>query len=124
VVAKDLRYIFRSAVGKYNFIAVPVLIVGIGLIFRSDVKPVVLGMRAENVLFPVIVFYTSLFTNNIVLNAFAWESGGIQLYCLSPVPLRKVLPANTSPTGPTRRCSRCARWRPRSLTGARARCSW
>ena len=91
VVIKDLRYIFRSAVGKYNFIAVPLLIVGLGLLFRADVKSVILGLQAENILFPVIILYTSIFTNNIVLNAFAWESGGIQAYFLSPVPLRKIL---------------------------------
>lgn len=88
---KELRYIFRSAAGKYNFVILPVFVGGIGFLFGTHLSKPIWGLNPVDLAFPGLLFYASLMTNNMVLNAFAWEGGGVQSYFLSPVSLRRVL---------------------------------
>ena len=91
VAVKDLQYVFRSTLGKYNFIVTPVLIIGLGHIFGHGVKGSVLGLAPSSLVFFGLLLYASVFTNNLVLNAFAWEGGGIASYFLYPVPLGRII---------------------------------
>lgn len=85
VVEKEFRYLMRSGVMLYGFLA-PLFIV---LIFsgRGGRGP---GFGGEYAL-PIGVAYSFLGLTRFIYNNLGGEGAGIQLYFLSPTPFRKVM---------------------------------
>jgi hypothetical protein len=91
VAAKDLRYLLRSVIGKFNLIMLPVFVVIVALVFGRAVTSSALGLSADNLLLFGLLVYTTLFSNNFVNNAFAWEGDGVRVYFMSPLRAEHLL---------------------------------
>ena len=50
-----------------------------------------LGLPSDSTLLLGLLLYSTLFSNNFINNAFAWEGGGLRSYFFSPAPLNRVL---------------------------------
>jgi ABC-2 type transport system permease protein len=87
VMEKEIRYLTRSGVMLYGFLA-PLVIV---FLFSSRSHPGgAPGLAAEYAL-PFGVAYSFLGLTRFVYNNLGGEGPGIQLYFLSPAPFRKVM---------------------------------
>jgi ABC-2 type transport system permease protein len=91
VAAKELRYLFRSVIGKFNLIVMPLFVVFVAFVFGRRVSGTYFGFAADDLVLFGILAYTALFSNNFVNNAFAWEGEGIRMYFTGPVPLHRIL---------------------------------
>lgn len=91
VAGKELRYLGRSALGKYGIIALPLVVVIILMAMGEGGSQPFMGLAPESLLLYGILLYAVLLSNNPVHNAFAWERGGVQSYFLSPTPLHRVI---------------------------------
>jgi len=91
VAAKDLHYLFRSVIGRFNLFMMPVFVFVMVLLIGRALDEPVFGLDPERLLLFGLLLYAVLFSNNFVNNAFAWEGEGIQAYFLCPVSLRRVL---------------------------------
>jgi hypothetical protein len=91
VAAKELRYLLRSAVGKFNLVMMPVFAVIVVFLFGRNLDNTFLGLVPDDMLLFGMLLYATLFSNNFVNNAFAWERDGMQAYFLLPVPPRWIL---------------------------------
>jgi hypothetical protein len=91
VAAKDLHYLFRSVLGRFNLFMLPVFVFLIVFAVGRALEEPVLGIEPDRLVLFGLVFYTVLFSNNFVNNCFAWDGDGIKSYYLSPVMLRRVL---------------------------------
>jgi ABC-2 type transport system permease protein len=91
IAAKDLHYMLRSVVGRFNLFIVPIFVLILVLVVREIIKEPVLGIDPERALLFGMLFYALLFSSNFVNNTFAWEGEGIKAYFMSPVTLKAVL---------------------------------
>jgi hypothetical protein len=91
VAAKELRYLLRSTVGKFNIVIMPIFVVVMALIVARDLDHSFLGLDRASLVFIGLMIYASLFANNFLLNAYAWEGVGVQSFFLSPVDPAKVV---------------------------------
>ena len=91
VWAKDLRYIYRSAVGKLNLLMVPLLSIFFPAIFSSKKLPSLWGYDSSELLFLLMSIYISMFSSSLFNNMFAWEGQGMKSYFIMPAPGRRVL---------------------------------
>jgi len=91
VAAKDLHYLFRSVLGRFNLFMLPVFVFLVVFALGRVLEEPVLGIEPDRLVLFGLVFYTVLFSNNFVNNCFAWDGDGIKSYYLSPVTLRRVL---------------------------------
>jgi hypothetical protein len=91
VAAKDLHYMFRSVIGRFNLFMMPIFVLIVVFLVGRALDEPVFGLDPERLLLFGLLLYAVLFSNNFVNNAFAWEGEGIQSYFLCPVPLRRVL---------------------------------
>lgn len=93
VASKELRYIFRSSVGKLNILLVPVvcafLLTALGQ--AKSLLPALPSESSDSFLLYGLMLYGLLFTNNFTSNAVGWEGSGFKLYLLAPVPFQRVL---------------------------------
>jgi len=92
VASKELRYLLRSSVGKFNLIMLPVLCV----IFATALdlgsgEGSWLGSSTRELSLYGLLMYALLFTNNFVSNCAGWEGVGFKVYLLAPVPFPRVL---------------------------------
>ncbi len=95
VASKELRYLLRSTVGKFNLVIMPVFVIIMTLIVARDLEHSFLGLDRTSLVFVGLMIYASMFSNNFLFNAYAWEAAGVQSYFLSPVePARIVLGKN------------------------------
>jgi hypothetical protein len=73
----------------------PVFIVVMALLVARDLDQVFLGLDRASLVFVGLMIYASMFSNNFLFNAYAWEGAGVQSFFLSPVgPERIVLGKN------------------------------
>jgi len=91
VAARDLLYLLRSTVGKFNIVIVPFFVVMMGLLVAPNMTGRVLGVDRPSLVFIGIMIYASMFSNNFFYNAYAWEGPGIRSYFVSPVTARQVV---------------------------------
>jgi len=91
VAAKELRYLFRSVVGKFNLIVTPLFVVFVVFTFGRRVSGSYFGLAAEDLVLFAVLLYTTLFSGNFVNNAFGWEGDGVRMYFTGPVPLNLIL---------------------------------
>jgi hypothetical protein len=91
VAAKELRYLMRSTTGKFNIAIMPVFVVVMALIVARDLDHSFLGLDRASLVFVGIMIYASMFSNNFLLNAYAWEGAGVQTFFLSPVDPAKIV---------------------------------
>jgi ABC-2 type transport system permease protein len=95
VAAKELRYLLRSTTGKFNIVVMPVFVIIMALIVFRDLEHAFLGLERISLVFVGLMIYASMFSNNFLFNAWAWEGTGVQSFFLSPVePKRIVLGKN------------------------------
>jgi len=85
VAAKELAYLLRSTLGKFNIVMMPLFVVVVGSLFGRDLTGPLLGVDATSLVFLGTMLYASMFSNNVIYNAFAWEGVGVQSYFLGPV---------------------------------------
>jgi hypothetical protein len=91
VAARDLLYLLRSTVGRFNIVIMPVFVVIMGLVVVRDVTGPVLGVDRASMVFLGAMVYASMFSNNFLYNAYAWEGAGIRSYFTTPVTTRQVV---------------------------------
>jgi hypothetical protein len=91
VAAKDLHYMLRSVLGRFNLFMMPVFVIVIVFLLGRRVDEPVFGIDPQAVLLFGLLLYAVMFSNNFVNNAFAWEGDGVQSYFLCPVSSRAVL---------------------------------
>jgi hypothetical protein len=95
VAAKEMRYLLRSTSGKFNLVIMPIFVVVMALVVARDLDHSFLGLDRASLIFVGLMIYSSMFSNNFLFNAYAWERAGVQSYFLSPVlPERVVLGKN------------------------------
>ena len=91
VGGRDLQYLLRSTVGKFNIVIMPFFVVVMGLLVARDVTGPVLGLDRSSLVFLGTMVYASMFSNNFLYNAYAWEGAGIRSYFITPVTPRQVV---------------------------------
>jgi ABC-2 type transport system permease protein len=92
VTGKELRYLLRSVVGRFNLVMTPVFVlIVVFLLSRELPDEAFLGFAPDTLALFGMLGYLTLFSNNFVNNAFAWERTGIQFYFSSPIALEKLL---------------------------------
>jgi hypothetical protein len=95
VASKELKYLLRSTVGKFNLVIMPIFVIVMSLIVARDLDHALLGLDRVSLVFVGLMIYSSMFSINFLFNAYAWEAVGVQSYFLSPVePGRIVLGKN------------------------------
>jgi hypothetical protein len=85
VAAKEVRYLLRSTTGKFNVAIMPVFVIIMALIIAHDLDRAFLGLERISLVFLGLMIYASMFSNNFLFNAYAWEGAGVQSFFLSPV---------------------------------------
>jgi len=91
VASKELRYLLRSVVGKFNLFMMPVFVVIVVFIIARNVDSSVLGISADGTVLFGLLLYATLFSNNFVNNAFAWDGEGMRTWFLAPLTPDRVL---------------------------------
>jgi len=91
VAAKELRYLMRSTMGKFNIIIMPIFVIVIGLVVARDLSGPVLGIDPTNLVFLGAMLYASMYSNNLIYNAYAWEGAGVQSYFFGPLSMRRLV---------------------------------
>jgi len=91
VAAKDLRYLLRSVVGKFNLVMIPVFVIIAAFVVGRQLTEPVLGIDPQRVVLFGMLFYMVLFSNNFVNNTFAWEADGVKCYFTGPISPIRVL---------------------------------
>jgi hypothetical protein len=91
VAAKEMRYLLRSVVGKFNLIMMPLFVIIVVFFFARAVTSSFLGLSVDSLLLFGLLLYATLFSNNFVNNAFAWEGDGVRTYFWAPLRPEHVL---------------------------------
>jgi hypothetical protein len=91
VVAKELRYLLRSTTGKFNIVIMPVFVIVMALIVARDLDHAFLGLDRISLVFVGLMIYASMFSNNFLFNAYAWEGAGVQSFFLSPAEPERIV---------------------------------
>jgi hypothetical protein len=91
IAAKELTYLMRSTVGKFNIVVMPIFVAVVGLVFARDLTRPVLGVDPTTLVFVGSLVYATAFANNFVFNTFAWDGSGAGSYFQSPVAAEWVL---------------------------------
>ncbi len=90
LAAKQLRYIFRSALGRLTLLMSPI----IGLVFAfmgRNVPKSILGLGAHDALFLFLAVIGAMYGSDMVANRFQWDAGGAALYFVTPVDPGRIL---------------------------------
>ena len=87
VIEKEIRYLMRSGVMLYGFLA-PLIIV---FLFSGDRRGSMGRSFGGQYALPLGVAYSFLGLTRFIYNNLGGEGAGIQLYFLSPTPFRKVM---------------------------------
>ncbi len=85
VAAKELTYLLRSTTGKFNLVIMPVFVIVMALVVARDLDHAFLGLDRASLVFVGLMIYASMFSNNFLFNAYAWEGAGVRSFFLSPV---------------------------------------
>lgn len=91
VSAKELRYLLRSTTGKFNLVIMPVFVIVMALVVARDLESAFLGLDRVSLVFVGLMIYASMFSNNFLFNAYAWEGAGVQSFFLCPVAPRRIV---------------------------------
>jgi hypothetical protein len=91
VAAKELRYLLRSTTGKFNIVIMPVFVIIMALIVFRDLDRAFLGLDRISLVFVGLMIYASMFSNNFLFNAYAWEGAGVQSFFLSPAEPERIV---------------------------------
>lgn len=91
VASKELRYLLRSSVGKFNLAMVAVFVAIVAFILAPQLPRSPLGVEAEELALYGMLWYVVLFSNNFVNNSVGWEGTGFKIYLLSPVPYHRIV---------------------------------
>ena len=90
VTGKDLRYLFRSVIGRVNLFTAPLLTLLIALFVGRGFDAVIPGLDPERLVLYGMLLYGTMFSSNFFNNTLAWEGDGIQIYYLGPASPRRV----------------------------------
>jgi hypothetical protein len=85
IAAKELHYLLRSTVGKFNIVIMPIFVIVMALVVARDMTAPILGLDRSSLVFVGVMVYASMFSNNFLYNAFAWDGAGVRSYFISPV---------------------------------------
>jgi hypothetical protein len=91
MASKELRYLLRSVVGRFVLFMVPIFAMLIGAVMTELFDEALFGIQPMTLLLFGVLLYSVMFSNNFLNNAFGWESDGIKVYFMSPVPLTRVI---------------------------------
>ncbi|RMF74084.1 MAG: hypothetical protein D6738_07225 [Acidobacteria bacterium] len=90
-VGKELRYLLRSAAGRFTLLMVPLFTALIARGFGTQAEIPFVGAPGADTLFVGLALYVGLLSSNWFHNAFGWDAGGAALWRLAPVSPRTVL---------------------------------
>ena len=85
IAAKELKYLLRSTVGKFNIVIMPIFVIVMALVVARDLTAPILGLDRSSLVFVGVMVYASMFSNNFLYNAFAWDGAGVRSYFINPV---------------------------------------
>ncbi len=91
IASKELRYLLRSTSGKFNIVVMPVFVIAMSFLVARDLDQPFLGLDRVSLVFVGLMIYCSMFSNNFLFNAYAWEGDGVQSFFLSPVEPEKIV---------------------------------
>lgn len=91
VASKELRYLKRSAIGKFNLVMNAVFVAMVALVLLPQVSASPLGVESEELGLYGMLWYAVLFSNNFVSNSVGWEGTGFKAYLLSPVRFQRIV---------------------------------
>ena len=91
VAAKELRYLLRSTTGKFNVVIMPIFVIIMVLVLAHDLDHAFLGLDRASLIFVGLMIYASMFSNNFLFNAYAWEGAGVRSFFLSPVEPERIV---------------------------------
>lgn len=91
VAAKDLHYLLRSLVGRFNLFMAPAFVALLSIFVGDLIDKPMFGLEPDRLVLFGMLFYAVLFSTNFVNNALAWETGGIAAYYMAPVSLQRVM---------------------------------
>jgi hypothetical protein len=91
IAGKELHYLVRSTVGKFNIVMMPLFVIVVGALVARDMSGPFLGLDRTSLIFIGSMIYASMFSNNFLYNTFAWEGCGVRSYFISPIPPRHVV---------------------------------
>ncbi len=99
LLGKETRYLFRNALTLVQFAVPFFMILFLGILFNRPDDKLSFLKRSPEMLFPSAVGYMLLIVVPMSHNAFSFESRGIQLLLMAPVPFRQVLMAKNLALG-------------------------
>jgi hypothetical protein len=91
VASKELRYLLRSLVGRFNLIMIVVFSALMALLITPQIPNLPLGIPVGVLGLYGMVAYTTLFSNAFIFNSLAWEGAGFQVYLVSSASPRRVI---------------------------------
>ncbi len=91
LASRELRYLLRSTAGRFNIVIMPVFAAVMGMLAVDVADRRILGLEGAGLAFVAVMLYTSMFSNNFLFNAYAWEGPGVRCYFQMPVSPRGVV---------------------------------
>jgi len=91
VASKELRYLKRSAIGKFNLVMNALFVAMVAFVFAPQLSASPLGVDSAELALYGMLWYVVLFSNNFVCNSVGWEGTGFKAYLLSPVPFQRIV---------------------------------
>ncbi len=91
VASKDLRYLLRSLIGRFNIMMMLVFVAAVAFMLMPGMEVAVFGIDPKEISLYGMLAYVALFVNGFTFNSLGWEGPGFQVYALSPAPLRQVI---------------------------------
>jgi len=91
LAGKDLRYLFRSVLGKFNLAMMPVLVLLVAFVFARNIENAMWGFDPRQLAFYGLLLYGTVLSNNFVNNAYAWEGRGAQIYFSTPADPARII---------------------------------
>jgi hypothetical protein len=91
VAGKELRYVLRSASGRFSLVGFPLFVALALLVFRSGIERPFFGFAPEQTVFYGVLMYAAIFVPSYLVNSFAWEGTGMAGYFLGPTTGQRVL---------------------------------
>ena len=91
VATKELRYLFRSGVGRISLVILPLLTALTATLSLNRAEVEFFGISTGSVVFLGIMIYAAALMGYLQVNTFAWEASGFCAYFTSPVRPREVI---------------------------------
>jgi hypothetical protein len=91
VATKELRYLFRSGVGRISLVVLPLLTALTATLSGHQAEVEFFGISIGSAVFLGVMIYAAALMGYLQVNTFSWEASGFCAYFTSPVRPREVV---------------------------------